>query len=67
MLSNAPPEIRLATHFEKPDLGWVCSTHAVPKPATAIAGAGAALGTAEAGGSKNYYLYVMSKADETPE
>ena len=61
MLSNAAPEERLATHLEKPDYGWTCHSQPIPKPGTAVKGSSAALGTAEGGGGKFFYVYTMQK------
>ena len=51
LLSNAPPEERLAPHLEKPAYGWTCSNpQEIPKPLSAIGG-----------GSAHFHLYAMAK------
>ena len=63
LLSNAPPEQRLAL-LEKPAYGWKSQVHTIPKPTPsglpsppAATGAAAAAAAAAA----NFYLYIMSK------
>ena len=62
LLSNAPPEQRLATYFEKDAYGWACKADAVAKPGGEKR-ADAALATGE-GGGKAFHHFTMVKRGE---